>query len=298
MMMKLFNKKYIIYSIILGLVTSHITLAQVGIGTVNPKGILDLQTTTQGIVFPRVALTASNLESPVINPNGGGLVNGTMVYNTNQTSSGINDVYLGIYAWESTAWAPQFLLEHYQKFEQTGGCFRTTIRESYSDPNPADDDNLSGLTNQVFTPTYSGTYKIEVKTNFSGGAIADFTALDEISLATSEGAFFFKLSGAGVDINPDPGSAQYDYSEGWLYTHSFSTYNSIESPALEDNTSPHVASLVFYEQLTANTNYTFTLSNCIITGDTYFENNGDTGDGRGHIGHDIPCSVEFTFLKE
>ena len=296
--MKQFNLKYILLCVTILTFTSAAIYAQVGIGTNTPEGILDLSSSTQGIVFPRVALTARNVEAPVVNPNGSNLVAGTTVYNTVNTSSGSNDVYVGIYSWDGSAWAPQFVLEEYEKFEQTGGCFRTTVKESNSDPNPSDDDNLPGLTSQTFTPTYSGTYRVEVKTNFGAGAIVDFTSGSAISLATMEGAFFFAMSGSGVDIDPVPGSAQYDYSEGWLYTHSYGTHNSNESPALEDNTIPHIASLVFYEYLTSGQNYSFNLSNCIITGDGYFVNGGDSGTGQGHIGHDIPCSVEFTFLKE
>lgn len=280
------------------LFTCSTVFAQVGVGTITPEGILDLESTSYGVVFPRVALTASNAQAPIINPEGGALAIGTTVYNTVNTSNGSNDIYVGIYSWNGSVWAPQFILEEYEKFEQTGGCFRTTVRESYTDPNPNDADNLPGLTNQTFTPTYSGTYRIEVKTNFGGGTIDDFTSLDAISLATMEGAFFFSMSGLGVDIDPLPGAAAYDYSEGWLYTHSYSIHNDSESPALEDSTIPHTASLVYYEYLTAGENYVFNLSNCINTGDAYFINGGDTGTGQGHVGHNIPCSVEFTFLKE
>jgi len=296
--MKRLNLKYVFLCAAVTLFTNVTVFAQIGVGTTTPEGILDLESTTQGVVFPRVALTASNAQAPVINPKGGSIVAGTTVYNTVTTTTGSNDVYIGIYSWDGSVWAPQFILEEYEKHEQTGGCFRTTVKESYGDPNPSDDDNLPGLTAQTFTPTYSGTYRIEIKTNFGAGAIADFTALDAISLATMEGAFFFTMSGPGVDIDPVPGSAQYDYSEGWLYTHSYATHNSNEAPALEDNTIPHTASLVYYEYLTSGQIYTFNLSNCIITGDGYFVNGGDSGTGQGHIGHDIPCSVEFTFLKE
>lgn len=294
--MKLLNLKYVLLSVATGLVFFQTMQAQVGIGTVEPEGILDVESTTQGIVFPRAALTSTIVQAPVVNPNGVNLVAGTTVYNTNASSNGLNDVYPGIYAWNGSRWTPQFILEEYEKYEQTGGCFRTIIREANGNPNPADDADLPGLTNQVFTPTYSGTYRIEVKANFGAGAIADFTSTDLISLATMEGSFFFKLSGTGVDIDPDP--VLYDYSEGWLYCHAYATHNSIETPALEDNTVPHYASLVYYEVLTAGEDYTFTLSNCIYTGHAYFANNGDSGTGQGHIGHDIPCTVEFTFLKE
>jgi uncharacterized protein (TIGR02145 family) len=51
------------------------TYAQVGIGTTTPAGALDIVSTTSGLVLPRVANT-----SVVVNPNGGAIENGTMVY--------------------------------------------------------------------------------------------------------------------------------------------------------------------------------------------------------------------------
>jgi uncharacterized protein (TIGR02145 family) len=54
---------------------SFTSSAQVGIGTTTPAGALDIASTTSGLVMPRVANT-----SVVVNPNGGAIENGTMVY--------------------------------------------------------------------------------------------------------------------------------------------------------------------------------------------------------------------------
>ncbi|PKA83384.1 hypothetical protein ATE92_1536 [Ulvibacter sp. MAR_2010_11] len=294
--MKKITHTNLTYIVVLMLFSIQIHYAQVGIGTVTPRGALDLGSTTQGIIYPRVALTANNVQAPVTNPNGGNIVAGTMVYNTSLTTNAANNVYPGIYAWNGSIWSPQFIMEEYKKYEQTSVCQRTTIRQSNSNPNPNDDEDIAGLTNQTFTPKYAGTYKVEVRTNFGAGQLIDFTSLDAISLATSEGSFFFTMSGTGVDINP--ASSSYDYMEGWLYTHSYSTHNSNDSPALQDNTYLHNASLVYYLYLVGGTAYNFNLSICITTGHSYFLNNGDTGEGRGHVGHDRPCSVEFTYLRD
>lgn len=272
------------------------TQAQIGIGTTKPEGALHLKSNSEGFVIPRVALTAKNIESPVINPNGGNLAVGTVVYNTSKTKLGANDIYPGIYAWSGSQWNPQFKMEDYKKISQTAVCQRTTIRNSYSTPRPDQADNIAGLTNQIFKPKYSGTYRIEVKTNFAAGKIKDFTTIDNISLATMEGAFFFKINGPGVNI--DPSSGTYDYKKGWMYTHSFASHNKIETPAIQSYSVPHFQSVVHYVYLLADENYTFNLSNCIITGHNYFIGNGDTGEGQGHIGHDMPCTVEFTFLGD
>ncbi len=277
-------------------------LAQIGVGVTDPKGALDLQkpTSTMGLVYPRVALTSTIVESPVVNPAGGALIVGTAVYNTNISRTGANDVHTGIYCWDGFEWKPQFLREEYVKFTQTGGCQRTTINESYGDPEPSVAVDIAGLDNQVFTPSYSGIYRVEIKTNFAAGKIADFTSLDALSLATSEGAFFFSMSGGagGAVIDIDPTSSSYDYTEGWSYTHSYSVENDIESPAIESSEIGHFATLEYYLYLLEGYTYDFNLSHMLYTGHSYFAGNGDTGDGQGHVGHDIPCSIEFQFIGE
>lgn len=78
--------------------------SQIGIGTTTPNGALDITSTTQGFVIPRVALTANNVMAPVTNPNGGNLLDGTMVYNTATSGSGSTAVVPGFYYWESSKW--------------------------------------------------------------------------------------------------------------------------------------------------------------------------------------------------
>ncbi|MEZ4778657.1 MAG: hypothetical protein R2786_04670 [Flavobacteriaceae bacterium] len=78
--------------------------AQVGINTIAPKGILDVESSVLGIIPPRVALTKTIISSPVINPNltpsSTPLQDGTLVYNTNT----INDVSPGYYTWIKDRW--------------------------------------------------------------------------------------------------------------------------------------------------------------------------------------------------
>ena len=76
------------------LLLSSITIAQVGINTTDPKGILDFNSTTLGVVYPNVALLAADNPTPVVNPQGGALAAGTVVYNTNTTQTGaVTDVF-------------------------------------------------------------------------------------------------------------------------------------------------------------------------------------------------------------
>lgn len=98
------------------LITSF-SFAQVGIGNTTPNGALDVSSTLTssvnkaGLVPPIVALVATNLfttttgGSNVINPNGGGNpVTGTIVYNTNTSAAGANQVTPGYYFYNGTVW--------------------------------------------------------------------------------------------------------------------------------------------------------------------------------------------------
>ncbi|GAB5401357.1 MAG: hypothetical protein Aureis2KO_29420 [Aureisphaera sp.] len=284
----------VLFALFLG--SSGISLGQVGIGTTSPEGALDVADDSHGIVYPRLALSNYSVQAPVINPNGGNVAVGTVVYNTALTTNGASDVSPGLYAWNGSRWEAQFIRVDYEKFEQTSAPFRTTIRESYSDAQPGDSDNIPGLTNRTFTPEYSGFYRVEVRANFAAGEISDFTSTDAISLATTEGAIFFTMSGTGIDI--DPSSGFYDNDEGWLYMHSYGSHSDVGSPAVVSQGFVHYATSVYYLYLRGGHDYDFNLSNCINTGHSYFVNNGDSGTGQGYIGLEIPCSVEFTFIGD
>ena len=82
---------------------SGLAFAQVGIGTTSPNAFLDINSTTNGILIPRVTLTSKTVSAPVVNPSGGVLINGTLVFNTSTTALGTNDdVIPGFYFWDTT----------------------------------------------------------------------------------------------------------------------------------------------------------------------------------------------------
>ncbi|MVO09281.1 hypothetical protein GOQ30_08940 [Flavobacterium sp. TP390] len=85
-------------------VISTFTYSQVGIGTTTPNGALEITSTTQGIVPPRVALTATNVAAPVTNPQGGALLAGTFVWNTATAGASPNNVSPGLYYWDGSKW--------------------------------------------------------------------------------------------------------------------------------------------------------------------------------------------------
>lgn len=77
----------------------YFSLAQVGIGTTSPSAQLDVTSTTQGILIPRVDLTSLTIQAPVINPKGGALVVSTMVFH-----NGTNGIIAGYYYWDGAKW--------------------------------------------------------------------------------------------------------------------------------------------------------------------------------------------------
>ncbi|NUY81836.1 hypothetical protein HUK80_13090 [Flavobacterium sp. MAH-1] len=80
-------------------------MAQVGVGTTVPQGALDITSVTNGILIPRVNLTAKNASAPVVNPNGGGTpIDGTLVWNIATSGVSPNNVTPGFYYWQGTSW--------------------------------------------------------------------------------------------------------------------------------------------------------------------------------------------------
>ncbi|MCS7153147.1 MAG: hypothetical protein N2253_03470 [Bacteroidia bacterium] len=76
---------------------------QVGIGTVTPHPGAKLHIVgngTEGVILPRVALTAANSWGPL----GGSPTDGMLVYNTATAGSGVNLVRPGYYYWQAGRW--------------------------------------------------------------------------------------------------------------------------------------------------------------------------------------------------
>ena len=79
--------------------------AQVGIGTTTPEGALHITSSTQGILIPRVSLTATNVASPVVNPKTSGApLTSTLVYNNATAGTSTTAVKPGYYYWDGSKW--------------------------------------------------------------------------------------------------------------------------------------------------------------------------------------------------
>lgn len=89
---------------ILFLLISVSNFSQVGIGTTIPGAALDIVSNNQGLLIPRVSLTATNVSAPVINPSVGVIESSTLVYNTATSGVFPNNVIPGFYYWDGIKW--------------------------------------------------------------------------------------------------------------------------------------------------------------------------------------------------
>jgi len=82
------------------LLLSYISMAQVGIGTVTPNtsSILEITSTNSGLLIPRVSLVNINNQAPITSTPTESL----LVYNTNSTVTGGEG--LGFYYWDGAKW--------------------------------------------------------------------------------------------------------------------------------------------------------------------------------------------------
>ena len=73
----------------------------IGIGTATPNASakLDIFATDKGLLLPRVALTATNIASPVTSP-----VTALLIFNTATAGAGATAVSPGFYYWDSAQW--------------------------------------------------------------------------------------------------------------------------------------------------------------------------------------------------
>jgi hypothetical protein len=282
------KKNYILFYKItcLLLLTVSSAIAQVGIGSTSPNGALDIQSTQYGVVYPSVALTATNVEAPVVNPTTDPLEIGTTVYNTNMTNNGSFDVEPGIYSWNGTIW-----VRHYYK-RQVEGFKQTAVLRSKSNGSFQIVTGFPVTSPKTFFAKYTGQYKIELKLNYGGGAMVDN---NDVNVGLFEGDFKFSFSGSTS-------------SPFIIHAKSYSTFNQYIGGAAGtqfSNISAQVYKTI-YVNLIAGTIYTFSLEfdqypdpdSDVNIGFLNNGNNSGGNDGRGYVGQDIPCIIEFTYLKE
>lgn len=254
---------------------------QVGIDTTDPDGILDVASTTTGVVLPRMSLTSTIVQAPAVNPKSGVTVipAGTTVYNDNTTNNASNNVYPGMYVWDGSKWLAYAIEKQNELYEQTSVASLRTVNGA---------NTIAGLDSETFTADYTGTYRIEVRVNYGGGGAVvpnqggGPTRSDGyLNIAQASGTFNFIWDGTTYTIPAHAYSTAYDPSEGG--TNYFAIWEE------------YWATFTF--SLTAGDVIPFSLDFTQNTATTYV-NNGNSGTGRGYVGYDIPCTVEINYVGD
>ena len=97
-----------IFCILLFISLSQILYAQTGIGTTTPNASakLEVASTTQGFLPPRITLTGSNDNTSIKNAGGTSITpaTGLLVYNTATAGTAPNNVVPGYYFYNGNAW--------------------------------------------------------------------------------------------------------------------------------------------------------------------------------------------------
>jgi len=99
-MQRLFTFKSCIFLVLLPI----FSLAQVGVNTTTPRAMLDISSTNNGVLIPRVALASATDIVNVVDPQGGALETSTLVYNTATSGISPNNVMPGFYYWNGMRW--------------------------------------------------------------------------------------------------------------------------------------------------------------------------------------------------
>lgn len=201
--------------------------AQVGVGTITPSAALDVTSTTNGFLMPRIALTDINVSAPVVNPVGGALTVGTMIFNTataaGTTFPGISGVVPGLYFWDGTKWVPQFQRGFEKRYVQSADLAIAKSAATFS--------NIPGLTALSFVAPYDGTYQFTF-TGYLGSEVpAGTVSLTNNDFGWVEGTFRFTVN--GVDYKKYSYSVSfYNHASSQQYYQLFNESNVIVKIAL------------------------------------------------------------------
>jgi hypothetical protein len=259
------------------------SFAQVGVGTTTPEAALDVSSTTTGFLPPRVVLTATNVALPVINPQGGTLAVGTMVYNTN-TTSGTYGVSPGVYHWDGVKWVSLFHNSFSTVFTQTASINVTT--------NPNNYVNIPGLTNLNFVAPYDGKYQFVFQGYIGADDVDDISTdirpVDDISgyaaIALAEG--YFRMTVEGVDYDKYNYSISY-YRSGSGFngsggTNYFNLFNEI--------------TIIVDVQITAGTTVNMNCAYSAEADDNLWTNTHIVGDITTNLGN--PCQLNIMYIGQ
>ena len=251
---------------------------QIGVGTNTPGGILDIESSTMGVVYPKVALVDTDTET-VVNPApmATGILAGTTVYNTVNNGSGVNAVVPGIYTWNGSEWSPQFHKRDYEIYSQN-----TNLRTRSNAGIQSISFNASS-----FTPYFDGEYLIIITAHFGGGELDNpNTGNDQhVNFASQEGIYEFTFNGTtqSFSLSSFSGKNHDNLFDGGTNKNYVNSFNQ--------------ATVTKTEVLTRGTNYNFNLT-FNQTPSNGFVNNGNSSNGRGFIivNDNLHCTIEFKYI--
>jgi|SRR5690606_9858780 len=261
----------------------NIVWSQVGIGSSSPKGALDIGATNAGLVYPIVALSDVNTET-ISNPNGANIVTGTLVYNSNTSSNGVNSVYPGLYFWNGTKWIPQFGKKD-NKLHYQNGNLRTQSNITGGDQSISFDESS-------FNPKYSGVYKILVTVHYGGGELDNPSNPQYVNFNSEEGVFKFSFNETTTTFKLKSFSGK---NNDRLFK------GGSGSPQKVYTNQYNQTSVTIEETLVAEMPYPFTLTFNQETAPGFInDGNGSASAGRGYIfiNDNLKCTVEFNYVGE
>jgi len=176
------------YLTLVGIAISTFSFAQnnVGIGTTTPNAssALEVTSTTQGVLVPRLVLSATNVAAPVTTP-----AVSLLVYNTATAGGTPNDVSPGYYFWDGTQWV-----------RLLSGAFPpaacTTLDESYDCTTPGGGRIIAVNDGSIEFNQTAGTNTEVLTVNTSQGTAAtpntglwsDITGIGNAILGTTNNA--------------------------------------------------------------------------------------------------------------
>lgn len=266
--------------------------AQVGIGTTTPNSsaILDVTSTTKGILLPRVALNAINDNQTIANP-----ALSLMTYNTATANSG-NLLIEGnrIYTWDSSKWGTFTYLTEIRNLKKPIDFARvSTVKQDF-------------VAQELTTINNDGTIPIQwLASDVLVANTTDIAAPDGTDI-TIKTASFYQLSGSfSVTISTPSGAPtnfvltlqkQIGGAGSW-------TNVAASSRPIEEDATDKIISIVFpniVHKFGANDKIRFVISRPIPTGTppvpTAKYNNGTAIDTR--LATDVKKSIRITRLAE
>ncbi len=148
-----------------------IVFAQVGINTTAPKAALDVESTNNGVLIPRVQLTSILDNTTIINPNTGPLITSTLVYNMAPAGVVPNNVIPGFYYWNGSQWVSisGSAISDHDWYEQGTTTSPNTITDNmFHIGNVAIGKNIANFPLDIETTTNATAFKNSNLSNTSG----------------------------------------------------------------------------------------------------------------------------------